>query len=108
MEKNTVLLSLKDYNEFRDFKRNSEDNYIPTFGMYGSYHYLTKDKVIKEIAEHNKGLQDEIYKLKDKIVKLKHPEMFKPTINNIKSMSIWQFIKWKRCDKGGFVLTNKG
>ena len=100
MEKNTVLLSLKDYNEFRDFKRNSEDNYIPVWGACRKYYYYTKDKAIKEIAVCNVNLQDEINELNDRIDELENPSpKVEPSIiklRRVKKMSIWQFIKWRR------------
>ena len=56
------------------------------------YYYYTKDKVIKEIAEHNKELQNEIYKLDNVIAGKSKPQ----TLKEVKKMSIWQFIKWRR------------
>ncbi len=107
MEKNTVLLSLEDYNELREFKEKTESGFVPVWNCCGIYcHFYTKDEAIKDIAEQNKGLKNKMLKLEvnDEIVK----EECKEEIKEIRKMSIWQFMKWKRCDKGGFVLTNKG
>ena len=97
METNTVLLSLNDYNELRDFQKKISEGYIEVYGNSGlRIYYTTKDEVIKEIAAHNKDLTDKIGELGGKISRLKHLEMFKPTNDDFKKMSIWQFIKWKR------------
>lgn len=97
MEANTVLLSLEDYNELREdynelreFKVESGKNLIPTWSVHrGKYYYYTKDEVIKEIAAHNKDFEDEIFKLR-------HSKPEEKTIEDVKTMSIWQFIRWKR------------
>ena len=97
METNTVLLSLKDYNELRDFEKKISEGYIEVYGNCGlRIHYTTKDGAIKEIATYNKDLKDRAEELEGKISRLKYPKMFNPTNDDVKKMSIWQFIKWKR------------
>ena len=99
MEKNTVLLSIKDYNELRDFKIEIERNHTlhsweHTWGS--GYTWVTTDEAVKCIAQKNKEASKNVRKLQEKIWDLKHPETKKETLESVKKMSIWQFIKWKR------------
>lgn len=106
MEKNTVLLSLEDYNGLRDFEKKISEGYIEVYGNCGlRTYYTTKDKAIKEIAAHNKDLKDKIKELENPTQKIESSII---VLRRVKKMSIWEFMKWRRCDKGGFVLTNKG
>ena len=94
MEKNTVLLSVEDYNELRDFQKKTSEGYIEVYGNCGlRTYYTTKDEAIKEIAAHNKDLKDELYELQNPPPKVE-PSIIK--LRRVKKMSIWQFIKWKR------------
>lgn len=90
MEKNTVTISLEDYNHLRDFE--SEVRKGCTFlrwrgGYYGQY--LTKDEAVISIMRECELLQIEIEKLK---TTEKKPDL---QISDIKKMSIWQFLKWR-------------
>lgn len=97
MEKNTVTLSIEEYNELRDFKLNMENNnsynvYVDTYWYNGPYNssckrFITNDENVKELVAINKHLETTINKLKDDHSK---------KLNEIKQMSIWAFVFWKK------------
>ena len=102
MDKNTVLLSVEDYNELRDFKKKITDGNVLTeycsFGIGGSSRtsYYTNDEVAKELHTKNERLKKDIRDLEKKIEDLEKPKPKETTIDEIKKMSVWQFLKWKR------------
>jgi hypothetical protein len=90
MEKDTVLLDVKKYNELRDFKQKIEEG--KTIVIFSGWNYYRKDfitteKAVEEIAEANKLLQKENEELR------KTKEI---TLNDIKKMSYWEFRKWRK------------
>ena len=92
MKENTINLSVKDYNEMRDFnealKNNNAAVVFWTCDGYQTAIY-TKDKALKKLTETNVDL-------KLKINELKNPEKKQLSYNEIKKMNWWQFRKWKR------------
>jgi KaiC/GvpD/RAD55 family RecA-like ATPase len=91
-------------------------NYVPiTYGGGTHVYYITTDEAIKNIAKinaqlvlDNSELQNDsnaiITSLNKKINELEHPKLFKPekpeeSIEDIKNMSIWQFMKWRKNNK---------
>ena len=94
MEKDTVLLSLENYNELRDFKREIEagNTYVVIRGdglWQKETCFISSDKAMKDLD----GL---IQSLRTEICELKYPDKKKPNIDKLKAMSIWQFLKWKK------------
>ena len=111
MEKDTVILSLVDYNKLREFKEKVEQDYVvEKVYWYGqdSYKYFTKDSAIKTIIEDfnnkKKHFDELVVKLKeseDALYELKKlvpnkPIKKDPTLEDIKKMSYWEFRKWKK------------
>jgi hypothetical protein len=102
MDKNTVLLSVDDYNKLRDFKKKITDgkilvDYQFLGGVYrNEVRYYTDDKVIEELHLRNKSLKEEIKYLQNRINDLQNPKPKETTIDEIKKMSVWQFLKWKK------------
>lgn len=94
MEKNTVLLSLEQYNELRDFKKEIEKgNVLKIYYSYSGYDhndFINIGDALKEISEVNNGLLKEKMALEQKLEN-KNDE--------IKKMSYWQFRKWKKSNK---------
>ena len=93
MEKNTINLSVEDYNEMRYFNESiKKKNCIRVFwgwgDRYGTEIYSTEEAV-KIISETN-------VKLAEEINKLKNPEKKQPSFEELRKMSWWQFKKWKR------------
>ena len=91
MEKDTILLDLKTYNELRDFQKGIEDGhtYRIGFGRWGTTHvFIGTDEALKEMGEQLKEIQEENYELKN-------PDEKQPSIDELKSMSWWKFRKWK-------------
>ena len=90
METNTVILSLNDYNELRDFKDKIQKEY--TLNTWCSYHshqtWVSTNDALKELAETNNLLEKTIRELK-------YPIKKEPSISEIKKMSVWQFLKWR-------------
>ena len=102
MEKNTVLLSLEDYNKLRDFESKIKQNKICVKWNnrgFGSTAYYTKDEVIKEISDNHERIVKENKKLIIENEKLQEKEFTgKPitTIEDVKQMSSREFRKWKK------------
>ena len=92
MEKNTINLSVEDYNEMRDFNEAlKKNNAVSVFwGWNGLKNVIyTKDEALKHLTETN-------VKLKLKIDELRSPEKKQRSFDELKEMSWWQFRKWKR------------
>jgi len=100
MEANTTCIDLEKYDElkeeirklkeFRD-KIHSDfiDVEIRARFFDATYIFYTKDEAIKKIADsHNK--------LIERIEELKNPKEKEITLNDIKNMSLLQFLKWRR------------
>lgn len=93
MEKNTVTLSIEEYNELRDFKLNMDNNhsynvYVGTYWYTGNYYsstkrFITSDENVKELVAINKHLETTINILRDN---------HKKELERYKKMSIWSFI----------------
>lgn len=102
MDKNTVLLSVEDYNALRDFKKKITDgNVLVEYYSFGigessTTSYYTSDEVAKELHKKNYNLKQEIEEFEKKIKELENTKQKETTIDEIKKMSIWQFLKWKR------------
>ncbi len=105
MENNSVVLKIEDYNYLRDFEKNIVNGkvfvYSSCFGWGGhseTKQYYTKNKVVTELANNNKSLEKEIDKLKVEIIELKNKKDLQPktTIEDIKEMSLIQFLRWRR------------
>ena len=92
MEKNTINLDVKEYNEMRDFNEAiKKGDSVRVFWGWNSYEneFYTRDEVVKKIAEAND-------KLRIEIKELNNPEKKQPSFDELKDMSWWQFRKWKR------------
>jgi len=101
METNTVVLNLSDYNELREFKEKMEEGYTykliwtANHGIFQPAMYITTDLALKELLERNDkitAINSELYK---ECIDLKNN---RPNINigELKKMSIWEFIKWRK------------
>lgn len=88
MEANTVLLSLKEYNELRDFKYEIDKGhtYRIYYNGYSPFNYMsTKEEAVVDLIRINESLSAEISTLEkeDKVLNFK-----------IKQMSFWQLFKY--------------
>lgn len=114
MEKNTVILSIEDYIDLRDFKTEILKGSILSTNGYSANKFVVvnKDKVIETLtndnailASHKKQKEDIIYSLKVDIEKYKEKfgeltdtkssDKQKELTDKIKSLTIWDFIKIK-------------
>lgn len=92
MENNTVTLSLELYNELRDFKENIDNNHVIIISS-NNYSFssrrviITTNEAIEEISKTNKDLQELIDTEK---------RYNTNQINEIKKMSLWEFLKWRK------------
>lgn len=106
METNTVLLSLSDYNELREFKENMEKYNVYklsqpysnpfsclNYQLHIPLKYITTDEAIIELLERNNQLSEMHDKLAIECDKLKRETISKEKISK---MSIWEFIKWRK------------
>jgi SepF-like predicted cell division protein (DUF552 family) len=105
-EKNTVVLSLDEYNHLRDFEKAIEEG--NTVEIYSNFYinvnhcgerqsgYSTKlrlystDEVVKKIAEENAVLVSKLAELEEK------NEPKEKAISEIKRMSVSEFRRWRR------------
>ena len=92
MEKNTVNLSVKDYNELRDFNEAIRESravhvYLNWDNEFSSTLY-TESEAVDKIAKVN-------IELKAAMRKLQNPDIEK-SIEEVRRMSLWTFRKWKR------------
>ena len=107
MEKNTVLLELKEYDKMKTL--NDEvfkygKIYVEGHGLFqGEYqrYYFTKDEAVKDIAQANIDLKRdyEILHSQNFKLRMKLEDKCKPreiTLEQVKKMNYWEFIKWKR------------
>jgi len=103
-EMNVVTLPLDEYNLLKQIKENVIEGgrilvtYTDNPRYPYNYYYYTQDLAIKEIAKLNEELRRDIDKFwkelqiaKTELVG-KKAEIETP----IKTMSIWQFIKWRK------------
>lgn len=105
MEANTVILNLGDYNSLRDFRDEMEKGhtyYVIEYTGYceytNTYRFVSTDEAVRIISEFNEKLQKRISDLQIEIYDLKNPKK-EITIEQIKKMSLWQFLKWRRKNK---------
>ena len=91
METNTVVLDIKEYNSLRDFRENVKEG--KTFTEYRHYSsgysvvVYGKEDSVKELMSTIESLREDVKGLKDDKYK---------TTDQIKRMSIFQFIKWRK------------
>jgi len=105
MEINTILLSLKEYNELRDFKTEvlKEKKIVCTVhtksGFYGDNYYYNDDEKItfykpddalETLYTLNKTLEEENKSLRTKCMELN------TKLSSFKKLSIWEFLKWRK------------
>lgn len=102
MEANTVTLKLSDYHELRIFKEEMEQNHVARLyggSWHNSYSFVTKEEALKTAEEVNESLKKENENLRRENHKLMYPPQpheKELTLADIKKMSIWEFLKWKR------------
>lgn len=98
MEKDTVILSVEDYNELRDFKKKIEEGYTYRISYPYSYDdkYLSTEDAVKEIYDEYLGACEQNEKLKKEIQKLKKDILNNNIVNNILNMNWWDFKKYKK------------
>lgn len=96
MEKNTVTISLEDYNDLRDFRMEmTESSKVAIFGNeypHSKLRFVTKDQAVIELAKETDILKAENSRLMRQLLS-QNPQG--KSINDIKKMSIWQFLKWR-------------
>jgi hypothetical protein len=116
METNTVVLNLWDYNELREFKEKMEEGYTyklnQPYKLYQPYSahynpivcptnlqpakYITTDLALKELLERNDKLTAINNELYEECIDLKNNRPPNINISELKKMSIWEFIKWRK------------
>jgi len=87
MTENTVLLNVEKYNELRDFYNGiNEGKFVTIDSCYSRVYYIEE----KEVLE---SLKNKIGRLEKELNNFKKPN--EKTINDVKKMSLWQFLKWR-------------
>ena len=93
MKVNTVCISIEEYNELIHFKRTISENNSFIIRSHDPFHitkYISNDEAVSVIATMNNRLQCRIEELEQ----MKEPKYVSKF--DLKRMSIWQFIKWRR------------
>ena len=96
MEANTVVLSLKRYQELYDLEKSIQKSefYVTYSGLFGSSwtKIFTKDELIKELT-------DNIVELKERIKELENPPKPEPktvSIDVVKFMTVREFKRFRK------------
>lgn len=88
MTEDTVLLSLKKYDELSIFYNGiNEGKYVCVSNYFGSIHYLEEKDVIRVVKDRAEKLEKELDAYKKPNEK---------TLDDVKGMSLWQFLKWRK------------
>lgn len=93
----TVTIDINDFLDLKKFKETIENDgvYYEHFSYDGHTKifnfYCSKDETISNLTTIIDNLNSEI-------TDLKHPKLVirEPSIQEIKKMSIWQFLKWRK------------
>lgn len=113
MDKNTVTLDLKTYNELRDFSTNLLKNNVyvkETWKLVNFKKFVTTNEAIKELVDEcnlaikkyeeevikNSNLISQFKELEKKLLAKKYKEI---TLEDIKKMSYWKFRKWRKSNE---------
>lgn len=107
METNTVVLTLSDYNELREFKEKMEEGntyrlnqphtyssaWTTNYGLIPSAKYITTDMAVRELLDRN----DKLSAINEELANKYHlSNNSRPNIGELKRMSIWEFIRWRK------------
>ena len=94
MKQNTTIIGNEEYYQLRKFKDRVIGGYAVQIwnDLYSGsqYFYYSPDEMAERLLAENSHLKDKLLKLRDS----KKPK--EETVSDIKKMSIWQFIKWRR------------
>ena len=104
MDKNTVILDLDEYNNLKydrvAFEKMKSKNYICFDYNNGVDIYsIKKSKVIEILSVNLKNLAKELKVTEQKLYLSKHNDnvmLNGKSLNDIKKMNIFQFIKWRK------------
>ena len=102
MKANTVVLTINEYNELRDFKKRIEDGKIcgikyGGFGLSSGEYFYTENKAIAKFEDKNNELEIKIKDLESTVKRLEIMDKINPReIDKLKKMSYWEFRKWKK------------
>lgn len=115
MEKNTVVLSLKDYNDFREMKESVLSG--KSLSIYDGHHYeyFTESEIVSKLKGTIKKCEDNVHNASVEMEKIKKnsnilidrsnelarlaqeaDDDLELTVSEIKRMSIWEFLKWRK------------
>ena len=113
MEQNTAVIGIEEYYKLRQFHEKLADDFIASYysECIGGYRFLTKDESIIELQERLEesrkqkiGLENKVRSYQDikdylerKIKELSKdiPVILEVNPDELKNLSIWQFIKWR-------------
>jgi hypothetical protein len=90
MEKNTVLISVEDYNELRDFKREISNGNTCIINsdiyLHHASKFVSESDAVKIIAKENESLTEKLIEKEEEI----------KGENQLKSMTFWEWLKWRK------------
>ncbi|MDD5013467.1 MAG: hypothetical protein PHW73_00010 [Atribacterota bacterium] len=105
MEKDTVCISTKEYNELRDFKKDMEENHsliIVRDYAYYSKRIITADKAVEDLAERVKALHEKLNTVNEEWIK-----RIQNRTETIRKLSVRQFRKWRKDPNNRYITHEK-
>jgi hypothetical protein len=96
---NNITISILEYNDLRDFRTKIQccGNILVQRPNGGDLLLYTKDEVITALAKYNAELASKLATALVKENDLNNIPPMTPTRKQFEQMSIWQFIKWRKC-----------
>lgn len=107
MQTNTVIISLADYNQLREFKERIEAGFThkcpqPVYSSWGictghylpAINYITTDTAIEEVVERYRELMEVNQRQSDELCELRN--RLAECRRDVVKMSVWEFIKWRK------------
>lgn len=109
MEKNTTCISNEEFLDLANFRKEIEANntieLVPGAVSYGyggamiiqpKLVFYSKDKTLTRFQEINASLEKQIKSLVEDSKTLRNPQKPEITISDIKKMSVFEFLRWKK------------
>jgi hypothetical protein len=95
MEKNTVILSLEQYNYLRDVEKNQREKHSFEIKSWNSNYIIvmSDNEIVEKIVKENQRLFSNANELSNELLDLQR------RYNRFKEFSIWDFFRWKKGSK---------
>ncbi len=89
MDKNTVVIDIKKYDEFKEFEKIVKNAKFICYDMFSfEYKGLSESELVDRLSSR-------VESLKREITRLKYPKEKTTTVEDIKQMGLFSLIKWR-------------